>query len=132
MRQTQLNVSKETISVLTNGVIEVNCIIVGKPLVEISSVTWTHSNSTDLDLSDFVDTVKGNQDDFTLISTLTKRNPSTNYTGILNCNVADHDGKTISKAVNVFINSEYLKNFYFINFEHGFLYLVFVQFIIFL
>ena len=129
MRQTQVNVSKETISVLTNGVIEVDCVIVGKPLVDISSVTWTHS--LELDLSDFVTTVKGNQDGFTLNSMLTMTNPLTNYTGIFYCNVADHDGEIISKATNVFINSEYLKNFYFIKFEHGFLYLVFVQFIIF-
>ena len=116
-----MNVSIETISVLTNGVIEVDCIIVGKPLVEISSVTWTHSNSTDLDLSEFVNTVKGNQDDFSLKSTLTMTNPLTMYSGTFNCNVADHDGEIISKATNVFIYSEYkLKNLHFMTFEAWF------------
>ena len=118
MRTTQLRVPEESISVLTNGVIEVDCIIVGKPLVDMTSVTWTHS--LDLDLSEFVNTVKGNQDDFTLNSTLTIRNPLTTYTGTFNCNVADHDGETISKAVNVFICSEYLKNLHFITIEAWF------------
>ena len=110
-----MNVSKETISVLTDGVIEVDCIIVGKPLVELSSVTWTHS--LELDLSEFVTTVKGNQDDFSLNSMLRVTHPLTTYTGTLNCNVEDHDGETISKAVNVFINSGFFKNFHFITSE---------------
>ncbi|XP_063688891.1 uncharacterized protein LOC134821989 [Bolinopsis microptera] len=105
VRQTQVNVLKETISVLNNGVIEVDCIIVGKPLVDITSVTWTHSKDLDFDLSKSVTIVKGKQDDFTLNSTLRVKNPLTTYTGTFNCNVVDHDGETISKAVNVYINN---------------------------
>ena len=101
-----MRVPEESISVLTNEEIKIDCIIVGKPLVDKSSVTWTHSNSTDL--SEFVNTVKGNQDDFTLNSTLTMRNPSTNYTGTFNCNVADGEN-IISGAVEVFIFSECVK-----------------------
>ncbi|XP_063693957.1 hemicentin-2-like isoform X4 [Bolinopsis microptera] len=108
VRKTQVNVPEKPISVLTNGEIKIDCIIVGKPLVDKSSVTWTHS--TDLDLSEFVDTVKGNQDNFTLNSTLTMREPLTSYTGTFNCNVADGE-KTISGAVEVFIaNKEYLES----------------------
>ncbi|XP_063688890.1 titin-like [Bolinopsis microptera] len=103
VRQTQVNVSKETISVLTNGVIEIDCIIVGKPLVDKSSVTWTHSK--DFDFNEYVKTVDGTEDNFTLISKLTLTKLVAEYNGTFNCNVADHDGENISKAVNVFINN---------------------------
>ena len=90
-------------SVLTNENITVDCIVVGKPLVAVSTVNWAHASRTDLDLTKYVNTVKGT-DDYTLISTLHIPNPPKNYSGIFKCNVQDED---LSKSVDVSIHCEF-------------------------
>ena len=108
MRSTEVVISHETLSVLTNGTVDVNCTVVGKPLVEISAVSWSHDTLPDLDLSGNVSTVKGSQDDYTLVSTLSIVNPLTEYSGSFNCNVLAENNQVITKSVVVSINSKCL------------------------
>jgi hypothetical protein len=77
---------------------------VGKPLVDRSTVSWKHDKNG-LDLSDFVKTVDGSEDKFTLKSTLKMDNPSIEYAGNFTCTVKDND-RIISQSVKVLINSE--------------------------
>ena len=81
------------------------CTIVGKPLVDISAVSWSHDTLPDLDLSRNVSTVKGSLDDYTLVSILSIVNPSTEYSGIFNCNVQAENEQVMTKSVEVSINS---------------------------
>ena len=97
-------------SVLTHGTITVDCIIVGKPLVDTSAVTWTHEKHSDLDLSQFVNTVKETDQYYTLTSTLNIKNPLASYSGIFKCNVQD-EHQQLSESVQVSINSEFYTNF---------------------
>ena len=108
VRSTEVAISNETLSVLTNGTVDVHCTIVGKPLVDISAVSWSHETLSDLDLSGNVSTVKGFQDDYTLVSTLSIINPLTEYSGSFNCNVLAENNQVITKSVVVSINSECL------------------------
>ena len=108
VRSTEITISSETLSVLTNGTVDVNCTIVGKPLVNISAVSWSHETLPDKDLSGNVSTVKGFQDDYTLVSTLSIINPLTEYSGSFNCNVLAENNQVITKSVVVSINSECL------------------------
>jgi hypothetical protein len=78
---------------------------VGKPLVDKSTVSWKHDKDS-LDLSDFVKTVDGSEDKFTLKSALKIDNPSIQYAGNFSCTVKDSDW-IISQSVKVLINGEY-------------------------
>ena len=108
VRSTEVTISNKTLSVLTNGTVDVHCTIVGKPLVDMSAVSWSHETLTDLDLSRNVSTVKGSKDDYTLVSTLSIVNPLTEYSGSFNCNVRAENDQVITKSVVVSINSECL------------------------
>ena len=108
MRSTEVSISNETVSVLTNGTVDVHCTIVGKPLVDMSTVSWGHNELTDFDWSKNVTTVKGSEDDYTLVSTLTLVNPLTNYSGSFICNVQAENSQVISKSVVVSINSKFV------------------------
>ena len=105
MRPTTVTVSSESLSVLTDGTIKVDCIVVGKPLVDKSSVMWTHETITSLNLTQFVNTVKGSADDYILNSTLIIPNPPKNYSGVFKCNVRDQ-----SKPVRVSIHCEFVSS----------------------
>ena len=100
-----VTVSSESLSVLTDGTLKVDCIVVGKPLVDKSSVMWTHETITSLNLTQFVNTVKGSADDYTLNSTLIIPNPPKNYSGVFKCNVRDQ-----SKPVRVSIHCEFVSS----------------------
>ena len=110
MRSTIVTVSSESLSVLTEGTLKVDCIVVGKPLVDKSSVTWTHETVTILNLARFVNTVKGCVDDYTLNSTLIIPNPPKNYSGIFKCNVGNGDEPLQSKSVQVSIHCEFVSS----------------------
>ena len=109
VRSTEVTISNETLQVLTNGTVDILCAIVGKPLVDISAVSWSHETLPDLDLSGNVSTVKGSQDDYTLVSTLSIVNPLTEYSGIYNCNVQAEEDQVIIKSVLVSISSKCLR-----------------------
>ena len=103
VRATEVTLSEiSKINVLTDGTINVDCIIVGKPLVDRSTVSWKHEKEG-LDLSDFVNTINGSKDKFTLKSTLKMVKPLGKYTENLTCTVKDND-RTISQSVEVVIN----------------------------
>ena len=110
MRPTTVTVSSESLSVLTDGTLKVDCIVVGKPLVDKSDVTWTHESLTSLNLAQFVNTVKGSADDYTLNSTLIIPNPPKNYSGIFKCNVGNGDEPLQSKSVQVSIHCEFVSS----------------------
>ena len=99
--------SNETLFVLTSGMVYVLCTIVGKPLVDISAVSWSHETLADLDLSKNVTTVKGSQDDYTLVSILFIVNPLIDYSGTFKCNVQLENGQVATKSVEVLINGRF-------------------------
>ena len=69
--------------------LQINCTVLGKPLVDVDLVSWKHSNPN-IDLSlNYSISEKGN---FTLISTLLLDNPSLEYSGIYSCLAGNTNG----------------------------------------
>ena len=64
------------------GMLQINCTVIGKPLVDSGLVSWKHSNPN-IDLSlNYSISKKG---DFMLISTLLLDNPSVEHSGTYSC-----------------------------------------------
>ena len=80
VRATEVSVSESSTNLLTDGWLHINCILLGKPLVDL--VSWKLSDSN-IDLSLNYSTSK--KGDFMLISTLLLENPSVEYSGNYSC-----------------------------------------------
>ena len=82
VRTTEVKIAESSTNVLTGGMLQINCTVLGKPLVEINLLSWKHSNPN-IDLSlNYSISKKG---DFMLISTLLLDNPSVDYSGTYSC-----------------------------------------------
>ena len=77
-----MTITESSTNVLTDGMLQINCTILGKPLVEINLVSWKHSNpNIDLSLNYSI----SEKSDFMLVSTLLLDNPSVEHSGIYSC-----------------------------------------------
>ena len=106
VRETDItNISANSNSVFTNQGLKITCTVVGKPLINPTGVTWSHENKEDL--ANFVVTMKGIADDFTLESVLTMTKPPIKYSGDFSCSAG---GKT--RSVHVSISGKFFIVFY--------------------
>ena len=80
VRATEVTIAESSTNVLTDGMLQINCTVLGKPLVDL--VSWKHSNPN-IDLSLNYSTSK--TDTFKLTSTLLLDNPSVEHSGTYSC-----------------------------------------------
>ena len=95
VRTTEVNIAESSTNVLTDGMLQINCTVLGKPLVDSGLVSWKHSDSNiDLSLNYSI----SEEEEFMLISTLLLDNPSVEYSGTYSClagNTTGHSNEII-------------------------------------
>ena len=96
VRATEVSITTSSTNVLTDGFLEINCTVVGKPLVGIGLVSWKHSSSG-VDVSSNYTTSK--VDDFTLLSRLVLNKPSVDYSGTYTCIAGDTTSTSTDIAI---------------------------------
>ena len=91
-----MTITESSTNVLTDGKLQINCTVLGKPLVDVDLVSWKVSDSN-IDLSLNYSTSK--TDKFKLTSTLLLDNPSVKYSGIYSCSAGNTTGH--SKEITI-------------------------------
>ena len=82
VRTTEVKIAESSTNVLTGGMLQINCTVLGKPLVDSGLVSWKHSNpNIDLSLNYSI----AEEEEFMLISTLLLENPSVQNSGSYSC-----------------------------------------------